>query len=708
MQLFTQPQESYGRDLDMVKHYLHDAASYLSIKKGLPYEECYEKVKAAISPGGTHEFKDPRVLYLAKETEGNRDVYTGTVSGYLRTVSERNCIMSPTMAVYFNPAEKRSLLAEYILLNLAKRKDVKKKMFLADMAGDKAGKTFFNILQTTYKVKNNSLSGAHASASTPLYNKSSHSTLTSVCRSASGTANASNERFITGNRHYYNLDITLSNIISIVSNSDYVKIQRAMDEFNLHYPSVEETLATIKRSTDLYWRADDKFAHVAELVSRLSPIQRAAFCYMGDLWNLKEFNPAFMREMLTRLITKRTEPVEDPVAVIKALDDDQFALVGLYCGSILNGSTIWDVVKEDGERLQKVASIAKGVMDAIASYATYYAAFMVTDNVPASLADFPSSVRRTAVVSDTDSTIFTVQDWAIWYRGQLDFTETSNDIASIVVYFSSQLVKHYLAVISGNMGIVTEKIHKVSMKNEYMFPVFALTPRAKHYFAYMSAREGNVYTEPELEVKGVTLKNSKVPDEIMNGATQLIRDIMDTILRGEQIDLQQILKDVADREREIQNSILNGETRYLTTAQVKAPEFYTKPESSPYAYYELWEQVFADKYGHSDPPPFFAIKASVAANNKTGFNGWIEGIEDKDLAERLKTWAARYDKTSMTTIMLPANIVMSSGVPPEITRIIDVRKIIYNTMEAYYLVLESLGYYINVDDRISNLISDRH
>jgi len=706
--MFTLAKEHYSRDLDMVKHYLHDAATYMSTLKGLPYQDCYDRIKASIAPGGQFELKDPRVLYLAKETEGNREVYTGTMSDYLRTVEERQCIMSATMAVYFNPAEKQSMLAQYIMGNLQKRKDVKKKMFECDMKGDKAGKAFNNILQTTYKVKNNSLSGAHASASTPLFIKSGHSTLTSLCRSASGTANAANERFITGNRHYYNLDITLWNVTSIIANSNYPAVQAAMDKFNLAYPTVEQTVGIIKRSTDLYWQADDKLESVIRLVSGMTPIQRAAFAYTGDFWHLKEFNDAFMREMITALITKRVYDVEDPKAVIKALDDDQFALVGLFCGPILNGSTIWDVVGEGGDRLRYVSSVAHGLMENIATYKEIYDAFFVTRNVPGSLAAFPTSIRRTAIVSDTDSTIFTVQDWTTWYSGQLDFTEQSTDVASIVVYFTSQLVKHYLAVMSGNMGIVPEKIHTVSMKNEYMFPVFALTPRAKHYYACMSAREGNVYVEHETEIKGVSLKSSKVPDEVMRGANELIEHIMAKIKNCEEIDLQQILKDVADREREIERSIRTGETRYLTTAQVKAPEFYAKPESSPYGHYVMWQDVFADKYGNTEAPPFFAIKASVAANNKTKFAEWIASIEDRDLANRLETWAKKYGKETMTTIMLPASIVQSGGVPKEITDIIDVRKIIYNTMEAYYLILESLGYYINVDDSISNLISDRH
>lgn len=709
MPLFTKQPDEYKRNLDMYSFYVEDAAKILAVNSGDTVEECREWVREYTGPRGPRPLKDPRVIYLTKETPGNRELKIGTVTEYLQVVESRECIMSPTMAVYFNPSEKRSLLAEYILINLSMRSKVKKEMFVADMAGDKALKNFKNIVQSTYKIKNNSLSGAHASPSTPLYNKSSHSTLTSVCRCASGSANASNERFLTGNRHYYDANIAVANIISVVNHSDYDKIKRAMDLYNLTYPTVEQVIAAIKRSTDLYWDYRvEWFNYIESTVRGLTPIERAAYLYTADFWYLKELNPEFVYNMLATIIDLPTTPItENPAQYIKELDADEFALIGLLKGTLLHGRTIGDLVKHNDPDLGIVAAAAHHVKTKLEEFKPLYDAFWVTDNPPQSLAAFPSSIRRSAIVSDTDSTIFTVQDWTEWFKGKIDFSETSNNIAALVVYFASQLTKHTLALVSGNMGVTPEKIHDITMKNEYVFPVFSLTTRAKHYYAYMSAREGNVYLEPELEVKGVALKNSKIPPAIMSRAHQLIRDIMDTVMREELIDLKAILSDIGDMEREILTSIATGSCEYLTTAQVKDASGYANPESSNFVYYGLWENVFAPRYGHSDPPPYFAIKASLTTTNKTSLHEWLASIEDPAIKAGMTKWITDNNKSNFTTILLPASIVMHGGVPKEITSIIDSRKLVMGIMEPFYLILESLGYFINTEKAI-NLVSDRY
>src|SRR5690606_21365817 len=118
-----------------------------------------------------------------------------------------------------------------------------------------------------------------------------------------------------------------------------------------------------------------------------------------------------------------------------------------------------------------------------------------------------------------------VQYWTNWYVGKDDFSEQSMAIANTVIYLSSQLIMHVLAMMSANMGIDSKSIHRIAMKNEYSFPVFCLTSRAKHYYAYISAREGNVYEEMDVELKGVALRNSNVPKAIMRKLRKLICDI---------------------------------------------------------------------------------------------------------------------------------------------------------------------------------------
>jgi hypothetical protein len=61
------------------------------------------------------------------------------------------------------------------------------------------------------------MSGAMSSPSTPLHNKTGHSTLTSGCRNTTSFSNANNEKILTGNRHYYNVNIILNNLVFITS-----------------------------------------------------------------------------------------------------------------------------------------------------------------------------------------------------------------------------------------------------------------------------------------------------------------------------------------------------------------------------------------------------------------------------------------------------------------------------------------------------------
>ena len=229
---FVLPTQEYGRDLNILERYYQDTARYLALETGRSHDECYQWVKETTHPSsGKLPLKDPKVLSLKRDKPGERDKWETTFLGYLQKVNNENLIISPTLAAYRHPDQHESILAKYIRKNVDKRNAVKKKKFQSTMAGNDAEAGFYDILQSTFKIKNNSVSGGHASAFTPLYNKSTHSTLTSTCRSATGYANANNERFLYGNRHYYDVDVAIQNIISIINNSDYKTIAEAVEKY---------------------------------------------------------------------------------------------------------------------------------------------------------------------------------------------------------------------------------------------------------------------------------------------------------------------------------------------------------------------------------------------------------------------------------------------------------------------------------------------
>ena len=184
MSAFIKPPEGYKRDLNFYEGYIDQVAFYLSKTKGISLAEAKDFVLTEIEKKENVKFKDPRVKFLHRDKKtGDRFIQQNTLLNYIDDVTKHSLIMVPTMTVYYNPNQKKSKIATWILNNLQLRKKFKHLMFQAKMLKDKAKAIFYDVLQNSAKIKNNSLSGAHSSPSTPLYNKSTHSTLTSTCRS---------------------------------------------------------------------------------------------------------------------------------------------------------------------------------------------------------------------------------------------------------------------------------------------------------------------------------------------------------------------------------------------------------------------------------------------------------------------------------------------------------------------------------------------
>lgn len=716
MHHFVNAPETYTRTTDLRRTYIDHAGLYVAKMRNIPVDEGRAFVAKMVGPGGRFEFRDPPTMVLVRQPNGDRKQVTMRFSEFLASVHEKRQMLSPSMTSYVHPDDHKSLLAVYIDKNLDRRKAAKAEMLAAKMAGDVALENIGNSKQTTFKIKNNSLSGAHSSPYTILWNKSSHSTLTSTCRVATSYGNTNNEKFLYGNRHYWCPDIARNNIISIINHTDLDRMQRVMTEFGLLAPTVDEVMDLLHRCCDNYWRDVVEMSNLHELVCSLTDIERSAFAFTSDIYHLSITNPKFVREFLRRLSHHPAEPlsVEDADTWIKRMDGNLEAFVFMLCSKELAGGTLKDAYGDKSNVALKIARpedygrighAAKSVIETLDYYESFIRCFWVSDNLPASIFHAPGILRRSAVTSDTDSTIFTVQHWTTWYRGKLDFTKESEDIASTMVYLAGQLIRHILATTSGAMGVSKQYVNKLSMKNEFYFPVFGLTSRAKHYYAYQAAREGNVLKELELEIKGVALRNSNVPPEITAKAHGLIRYIMDSVMIGRPLNATQILRFVAKVEDGIRQAVLNGSYTLLSKMQIKGAEAYKNPESSNYLHYDLWESVFAETYGHAPPPPYVSIKVPVQLERRADMETWLKGMENQAIADKLRAWLAKNGKDKMGVMMLPEQVLALTGIPKEIVAAVDIRPLIIQTVEAFYLILESIGIFMKNKDQ-TRLVSD--
>ncbi len=696
---FVLEKEEYKRNINPLKHYIEDASQYLSISTGRHYDECFSFVKQQVRSG---IIKDPVVHYLERNKHGDRVEKVTTMLGYLQDTIQNNQILAPTFTAYINSEEYESPLVGYILNNIKIRNKAKKLMFKAEMDNNEVEAAVQEVAQKGKKTSNNSCSGGHVSASTPLYVPTGHSTLTSNCRCTSGYGNANNEKMLSGNRHYHDPQIVINNIISIVNRCDLDAFTAVMAKYSLYIPSVRDVMQTIHRCSRQYWRNERDMYEILLLVKKLTDIQRAAFMYVGDLYNLMKFNDEFMRGFIGSLSKQIRDIHPDPKSVIDQNREELKILATQFFETELKGIK-WDNMTQD--QLGMVASTVLNIQNTLMKYSDFIRAILVTSCVPASLAYLPNSIREAALTSDTDSTIFTVQDWVVWYVGKLSFCDVAEAVAATMIFLAAETITHILAMMSANYGVRKDRLNIIAMKNEYKFSVFVPTQVGKHYFADITCQEGNIYAKSKPEIKGVHLKASNISVKIMEAAKAMMMGTIATIKQCQSISLVDKLREVAKIEDDIYKSIKKGESIFFKNSQIKPVSAYKKPEGSPYQQYLLWNEVFGDKYGYAPEPPYTASVISLKIANATDTAEWLAKIKDIELKSRLVAWLKKNNKTTIGAIHVPSNSILVHGVPEEILLAVDVRNIVKSMVNVFYLILETYGYYC-MNDKTTRLVSD--
>jgi hypothetical protein len=706
MSTFLRPINEYKREINVIDGYMEQTAIYLHKSTGKPMEVVREWLKKEFKKGGRFEFKAPIANVNVRDPEtGDRRATRVDMATLLRTVHDKNIINSPSLTFYLPPSVKRSVLSIFIDENIAKRAAVKQEMFTAIANNDEVLAANKKNEQNSVKTLNNAASGAHSSPYTILYNKSTHSSLTSTCRSATSYGNANNEKVLAGSRHYWLPGIVVNNILSTLHLTNFAAFKQCMDLYDLHYPSVEETMEVIRYSTKLFWRNGKAMATIRDLVEKIEPLERAAFVYIGDLYHLRKFNDRVMRNFIAKMVTPQDTLTVPPEEVEKLLDGDLVALCSLLRADVVGPyGNSKELKKKDVAGYHKFLATAYQVVSATREYDVLIREILTTRNVPASIARLPDTIRRVSLVSDTDSTMATVQEWAEWHTGEMT-GKAADDVSDVMIYIATQNIAHMMGRMSANMGVEESNIHRYSMKNEFKFSAFALTNKAKHYFSLITSQEGVLREDPELEVKGVALRTSNIPDIIMKEFRTTIQDMCAKVMAGDKIRIIPHLERIAQIELDIVQNVVDGGFQYLKTGQVKNKEAYSIPESSNYFYHEMWAETFGPKYGASGDPTYNVVKIAVNLENKTAINKWIAEMKDRELASRIKAWSAKYPKRTFVNLLLPEAVVSATGIPKEILDVADFRRIIFASVEPYYHVLECFNICM-IDKNRTLLVSD--
>lgn len=697
-QHFLREQSYYQRDMDPLSQYIQQATVYLSKMTGDTPEQCLSYLKNTLRP------KDPQVKYFHRPDGADREVDFTPLSTYISSLVKDQLILAPTFTCYKNHATLPSKLVGFVSNNKTIRSKAKKSAFKAKAGGNLEAFMMDNNKQNNMKTYNNSMSGAFGSAGSVLHNPTAHNTLTSTIRSVSSFGNASNERVVMGNRHYYSEDIVITNLNAYCTLIDRDEISHALAKYNLAIPSIVDVMATIKYSTDFYFQCPKALTRIRTYVEKMDDIERAAFCYIGDLYHIRVFNDQFMRDFISALSQKITGYIPDALEHIHSIDEQILNYAHQIGYFDLRGRGK-DYPNMPYETVCMLVLTSRHIEETLDRYQGFITAFFLTKMIPASHAYIRSMIRRSVVLSDTDSTCFSTDDWMQWYMGRIHFSDETFAVCGAVAYIANQTVMHLLALLSANIGTSPDMLHSLAMKNEFLWTLHMPTNVAKHYAAWTVVQEGNVFKEPSLEIKGVHLKNSAAPPDLMSKANTLITDILSTTTNNQSLSLKEIIDRVLAIETDVSDSLRAGHAKYLKRSKIKDASAYSLDATqSPYQHYQLWLDAYQYAYGPISPPPYGTLIVPTILVNKTLMNNWVSTLANKDMAKGLSDWIVAKKKNEYSTIYLPQEYVDVHGVPPEIRAIMDIRKITLDLTLVYRLILDSLGFFSKPDLLLSEQV----
>lgn len=698
--IFFAPKEQYNNSLSPVQSYLQQLTFYIQNKTGWSVEQSRSKAVEIVKA----KFKDRTVKCFERVENGDRTVKDTTLLNYIRENLKEGNVFTPTFTTYMPTKKKKSILSEFIFVSVAKRSAAKKEAHRAKAVGDLLLADNKNNEQNNLKTYNNSMSGAFAQEACILHNPSNHSTLTSLTRTMTSMSNASNERVIAGNRYYPRPVDVFNNIVYICTNTDSQKVASAIEAFNLHYPTVEETVAVLKRSSDLYFKDRNYYnTKIIPFLQRLSKEHLASICYSGDFYHLRQLNPGFVKLLLQQMAKRVDATVEDSdcIAKLHAIDENIVNFVHHIFFHDLKGKGK-DYAKMAGTLLpESIYLTCLATMETLKSYQLFFNAFFMTTIMPVNSFRLKHMVRRTVVLSDTDSTCFTLDEWVKWYKdGQFHVDAETIAIGGAISYITTQVIVNFLRILSCNLNVDAGLVDKLGMKNEFLWLAHVPAEVSKHYYAYTVLQEGTVLTKPEIEIKGVHLKNSTVPKFVIEDGRGLMQEILQRVSSNQKLNFGSIAKRIVELERTIHKSVFAGEPVFLKKSKINSAESYVQTaDKSPFARHTFWSEVFAPKYGEVPPPPYEVVKIPTKVQSKTALTAWLESIEDLDLRTRLLDWLVRNNKKDLPTIYLNDIYVKGSGIPAEILSVIDIERIILDVTIQHRVILETMGI-ILYDDRL--------
>jgi len=647
----------------------------------------------------------PTIEIIDHPSYGNAELKTVDLYDHVRKHQYK--LITPCGTIYQTPDIKESFLKVKINKNLAKRKKLKNEMLRAGEIGDEITASKANYGQSQVKINTNAIPGAHGSEFNCLSDVANYNGVTSTARHGVMCGYAHTEKFISGNFYFPDIEHIINYCICLKRIFNREQVENVVNKFNLYIPTVKDIVDHFLQSTQFYIRKEFIESDIYDLISKFDNMERCFIFYASCLKNIVMFNTEFFLPYLDKFFDRDNLIIDNDVNIKKINDfkGDLKNVITSLNSDLIDNLPLEDAIKDNHPNVRNLITIGDRMLNHTDEIQDIISTFITIDMDVADAMGHPNMIRRCVIASDTDSVIFTVQDWVKWYTGHyLQFSKKAFNINAFVVFMLSMSIEHLFARLSTSFGIVGKDAERIIMKNEFLYPIMLNTPLPKHYIGLITIQEGKILAKIKLDIKGLTLRSSAHCLETRTSTNKFIDYVLDGATKTGSLSAEETFMFVYEHEQTVYKSLLNGDKTFLTVTPINEKEQYTDPLVSKYFYYLFWSEVFAEEYGEFLLPSKGHVVHLLNKGKSIKSEAYLNYLKEKNekLYIKLVNFFDKYPNKNISFIIFPSSI---KKIPEIFIPLINYRRIVFDNSTPHYLIIRSLGIPFG-DSKVGTIISD--
>lgn len=445
----------------------------------------------------------------------------------------------------------------------------------------------YNILQLSEKVSSNAMYGASGNHTSIFYNLYVAQSITMQGRSCIASAIMLFEATMANNVKFSSLNEVITFINNVRREPRKIYTQEIIIDRD-KYVSVEECFFKIIYSCGFYWIPTEKeMTLVWDILNKCNQEELNAIFYKNNLFWFVE-NSMVMNKIISILSTLDT-PFIDPNKVPDCVKDQMDELYQMIYEWVYYDKQYMDRIDRT-ENMYRCVSMLTDTDSCFISFDGWYRFILnKTFNIPMKIKEIEID-EKTGEVSEAfdkryDYNFFTDEVIEAQNIIRPDIVSPQVgfrcSIINILASIMGKLSIDYMGKYSDNSNSTTchdgsKRKSFFILKNEFQLKRALITDGKKNYCAYQERQESSIIPkEKALSITGMPIKKVGVPDSTK---IKLQKILLDEILNNPgQISQIEIIKQLAILEKQIIQSIHDGNKEYFKPERIKAKDAYDNP-----------------------------------------------------------------------------------------------------------------------------------